>query len=55
MKISFKTDNAAFDGAYRYDEIATVIRKVADEVAEGKMHGLIFDKNRNRIGMWVNL
>jgi hypothetical protein len=53
MEIKFSTNNAAFEGEGKWQEIARVIRDVADHVV-GSNHtsGVIMDINGNKIGRW---
>ncbi len=50
--LSFKTDNAAFDGKHRF-EIARILRETANRIEEADPVGqrrLIRDYNGNHIG-----
>lgn len=52
--LEFKLGNAAFDGAAeRPDEIARILRHVADQVEGGTTDGLIHDLNGNHVGRWA--
>lgn len=58
-KIEFRTDNAAFreedeDGGDRlcFDEVATVVRGIADKIADGFTSGPVMDTNGNCVGDW---
>ena len=53
MKIEFNSeDNAAFCDGNREWEIARILRKIADQVENGKTDGVIHDLNGNRVGEW---
>jgi hypothetical protein len=53
VKISFETDNAAFDGISRKRrEVARILEDVAYKVACGKTEGKVMDINGNSIGEW---
>lgn len=53
VKITISTDNAAFSSGY--DEVARILRGVADSLAGRKMLGVdevfgLYDVNGNRVG-----
>lgn len=55
FKLSFRTDNAAFDDDDDDDaapEIARILRLVADSVSNGVKSGSIRDISGNTIGKW---
>ncbi len=49
LRVKIETDNAAFavDGQ---QEVARLLRKVADRVANGELDGAVVDINGNRCG-----
>lgn len=51
FSLSFETDNAAFDDGNAENEIARILRGIAETVhrTDG---GLIHDVNGNQIGTW---
>ena len=52
--LKFSTDNAAFDGDLRTEEIARILRQIADRIeGECREGGRIYDQNGNGIGTWV--
>lgn len=61
FQIEFKTDNAAFqheDPAWsdqaRADEVARILRSVADYVEnQGRTSGDVRDANGNKVGEWA--
>lgn len=64
LNLKLDCDNAAFDDGARADEIARVLRRLADQFESGHggaryalIHGLmsegaLFDTNGNRCGAW---
>jgi hypothetical protein len=53
MKIKFNSkDNAAFCDGNREWETARILRRIADEVENGRTEGVIHDVNGNRVGEW---
>ena len=52
MKIEYTEDNAAFSGGTAPAENARILRKIADQVEEGRTDGVIMDVNGNRVGTW---
>jgi hypothetical protein len=44
------TDNAAFEDGNLGDEIARIMREVAERVERGDEHGICRDVNGNRVG-----
>lgn len=49
--VSIECDNDAFkDLDHGRDEVARLLTKVAQQVRDGDMEGLIFDINGNRVG-----
>ncbi len=58
FNLKFKTDNAAFgDPGDEFTpecqaEISRILRRVAEQVTDGRDHALIFDINGNTIGEW---
>ena len=48
--IKVSTGNAAFDNPSQ--ELAQLLRQVADKVAEERTSGLLFDTNGNQVGQW---
>ena len=57
--LNIATDNAAFEDS-RADEIARILRRLADELANRSIelyadcheHGSLFDQNGNKVGRW---
>ena len=45
------TGNAAFTDGPR-EEIARILRKVANDITDGKEGGVILDVNGNKVGAW---
>jgi hypothetical protein len=52
FKMSFNTENAAFQDCYKEHEIRRILEKIAVQVYEGSTDGNIFDINCNKIGQW---
>ena len=50
MQIKFNTENAAFD--YGRQEIARILREIADSVEIGRQSAFIIDINGNKVGRW---
>ena len=50
--IKFKTDNAAFDGKYLFDESARILKKIAHDIEQGNDIGNCRDINGNKVGEW---
>jgi hypothetical protein len=48
--LKFSTDNAAFDGQFDLEEIARILRHIADRVVDGDDSGSVIDINGNKIG-----
>ncbi len=49
ITIRIRTDNAAFQDGNRADEIARILRKVADQIARHET-AKVYDVNGNRVG-----
>ena len=52
ITISLETDNAAF-GDNRLEEVARLVRQVANEVAKGYTGAFLLDYNGNRVGSYI--
>jgi hypothetical protein len=56
FELKFATDNAAFDDDEATDEIARILRNLANRIrhphCEPGSRGFIFDVNGNPIGEW---
>jgi hypothetical protein len=50
VKIQFSTDNAAFEDNGREEEIARILRRIADKIESGAVAGTARDSNGNRVG-----
>ena len=50
FKLTFETNNAAFDGAEGEGEVARILESVASALRRGTTGAPIFDHNGNRIG-----
>lgn len=53
LKLSFKTDNAAFDGSQGRAEVARILRDVAEKIEMGASAGDCRDENGNRVGLFT--
>jgi len=51
VRIEFSTDNAAFE--YPFEEIARILRQLADAAEHGIGHRIIKDINGNTIGSYT--
>ena len=51
FELSVDTGNAAFDPAPG-DELARILRRVADELEDGHTSGTVRDHNGNTVGRW---
>lgn len=49
--LEIKTGNAAFEDAKEI-ELVRILRKIADQVENGKLDGLAMDFNGNRVGSY---
>lgn len=49
FKVSFKVDNAAFEGAPEV-EAARILREIADKIEAGQFSGAVMDVNGNKVG-----
>ncbi len=55
LKIEFETDNAAFEGDMCTEEVAAILRKIADRLeSRGSADdcGTVTDSNGNTVGTW---
>ena len=59
VEIKFRTGNAAFhddngekDEWYRNQEVARILREIADKIENGWDRGSVGDLNGNKIGDW---
>lgn len=50
FKLTIKTDNAAFADGNLENEIARILRKVAERIERGDTSGSTFDLNGNKVG-----
>lgn len=50
--LKFKTDNAAFSDGDGPREVARILRKIADDVENGRECGRVHDANGNTVGEW---
>ena len=50
--MKFKTDNAAFDGQDKPEEVANILSGIAQSIREGYPSGGVYDSNGNRVGEW---
>lgn len=51
----FDCDNAAFeneDGTFSREEVARILRALADKIEGGQEEGVCHDLNGNRVGNW---
>lgn len=56
--IEIATENAAFEGAGRSEEVARILRELAVRVEEGALYNRvtrIADINGNRVGKMINV
>ncbi len=53
-KITIKTDNAAFgdSDSARAEEVARLLREIADALDNGHTGGPVIDLNGNKVGTW---
>jgi hypothetical protein len=53
-KISIKTDNAAFGDtdSVRAEEVARLLREIAEDLDNGEVCGPVIDLNGNKVGTW---
>ena len=49
ITITIKTDNAAFEDGNRTDEIARILREIADDISSGHTP-VVNDLNGNKVG-----
>lgn len=53
FKLEFTTDNAAFEGDDGANEVARILKKIANAVSgDGSEGGTIHDFNGNKVGQW---
>lgn len=52
MKLSFDTDNAAFENNLEI-EVVRVLKKVIAQIETGRTDAPILDRNGNLIGVWA--
>ena len=52
FQLRFETDNAAFEGDLRSEEVARILRHLADRVDDMRDAGNVVDINGNTIGAW---
>jgi hypothetical protein len=50
FKLTFKTDNAAFNRGDHPDEVARILRDVAIRIQAGHGNGKVYDLNGNTVG-----
>ncbi len=52
--VTIETENAAFDGEYREQEIARILREAAHRVETNPtlVMGILRDANGNQVGRW---
>lgn len=53
FRLIIGTDNAAFEGEWRGNEVARILRAVADQVEEGSTVGQTRDVNGNEVGAYT--
>ena len=56
FKVAFRTDNAAFDGDMYTEEVAAILRKLADRLegmGAADATGNLTDTNGNVVGTWT--
>lgn len=52
FKVKFRTGNAAFEEPYKANEIARILKEIAEKVECGYDSGSIMDINGNYVGEW---
>lgn len=52
FNVSINLQNDAFLGANRQEELARIMRRIAEQVQTGMTESVITDKNGNSVGMW---
>ena len=53
MKIEIEnTDNAAFQDGNKEFETVRILKKIIDQIENGKTDGVCHDINGNRVGTW---
>jgi hypothetical protein len=52
FKLSFKTENSAFDEGFKKEEITRILNKVICQIEENVICNKIIDINGNKIGEW---
>lgn len=54
FKLTMDTDNAAFEDGYKTEEIARILRRIAENVENGETDnsGVAMDINGNIVGGW---
>ena len=52
FRLTFETDNAAFEADLKSEEIARILRAIADKVEDNRDGGKVMDSNGNAVGSW---
>jgi hypothetical protein len=52
VNIDFKTDNAAFEGSEKEQEISRILKMIVAKIEAGETESSIYDYNGNKIGSW---
>jgi len=54
LKLGIHTDNAAFADDMLTEEVARILRAIADRIeGEHRMEGSAIDANGNKVGNWI--